>query len=104
MAGGYRRGAPWPEDSRFLDASEERKASVFSDHNLDIIESLAAYAEAHGHTLLDLAFARLLANPSLASVIAGAVTAEQVHANAATASWKLSAAEIAEIDALAPIS
>jgi aryl-alcohol dehydrogenase-like predicted oxidoreductase len=104
LAGGYRRGAPWPEDSRFLDASEERKASVFSEHNLGIIESLATYAEARGHTLLDLTFARLLANPSLASVIAGAVTAAQVHANAATASWKLSATEIAEIDALAPIS
>jgi aryl-alcohol dehydrogenase-like predicted oxidoreductase len=104
LAGGYRRGAPWPTDSRFLNASEERKASVFSEHNLEIIESLATYAEARDHTLLDLTFARLLANPALASVIAGAVTADQVRANAATASWKLSATEIAEIDALAPIS
>jgi aryl-alcohol dehydrogenase-like predicted oxidoreductase len=53
---------------------------------------------------LDLTFARLHPNPALASVIAGAVTADQVRANAATASWKLSATEIAEIDALAPIS
>ena len=102
LAGGYRRGAPWPEDSRFLNATEERKARVFSEQNLEIIESLALYAEGRGHTLLDLAFARLLANPCLASVIAGAVSAEQVHQNAATASWKLTAEEISEIDAIAP--
>jgi aryl-alcohol dehydrogenase-like predicted oxidoreductase len=104
LAGGYRQGKPWPEDSRFLNATEERKARAFSEHNLGIIESLALYAEGCGHTLLDLAFARLLANPSLSSVIAGAISGDQVRANAATASWKLTPAEIADIDAIAPIS
>lgn len=104
LAGGYRRGKPWPEDSRFKDATTERRASVFSEKNLDIIESLADFAEGRGHTLLDVAFARLLAHPALSSVIAGAVTAEQVRANAATASWKLTDDEIAEIDRLAPPS
>jgi aryl-alcohol dehydrogenase-like predicted oxidoreductase len=104
LAGGYRRGKPWPEDSRFLNASDERKARVFSEQNLEIIESLALYAEGCGHTLLELTFARLLANPCLASVIAGAVSGDQVRANAATAAWTLTAAEIADIDAIAPIS
>jgi aryl-alcohol dehydrogenase-like predicted oxidoreductase len=104
LAVGYRQGKPWPEDSRFLNATDERKARVFSEHNLEIIESLALYAEGCGHTLLDLVFARLLANPSLSSVIAGAVSGDQVRQNAATASWKLTAAEIADIDAIAPIS
>jgi aryl-alcohol dehydrogenase-like predicted oxidoreductase len=103
LAGGYRRGKPWPEDSRFKDAPEEQRALVFSERNLDVIESLAEFAESRGHTLLDLAFARLLAHPALASVIAGAVTAEQVRANAATASWKLTDDEVAEIDKLAPL-
>jgi aryl-alcohol dehydrogenase-like predicted oxidoreductase len=37
------------------------------------------------------------------SVIAGATTPEQIRANAAAANWKLSAAELAEVDALAPL-
>ena len=103
LTGSYRVGRPWPEDSRFLGASEERKAVVFSDHNLGIIEALAEWAESHGHTLLELSFARLLANPCLSSVIAGATSAEQVIANAAAASWHLSPEEVAEIDHLAPL-
>ena len=102
LAGGYRRGLPWPADSRFTEASEERKASVVSDMNLDIIERLAEFAESRGRTILDVAFARLLAHPCLASVIAGAVSADQVRANVKTAAWKLSADEIAEVDRIAP--
>jgi aryl-alcohol dehydrogenase-like predicted oxidoreductase len=103
LAGGYRRDRPWPEDSRFKDATKERRAQAFSEKNLDIIESLAEFAESRGHSLLDVTFARLLAHPALSSVIAGAVTAEQVTANASTASWKLSDDDIAEIDSLAPL-
>jgi aryl-alcohol dehydrogenase-like predicted oxidoreductase len=102
LTGAYRRDRPWPDDSRFVGASAERTASVFSEHNVDVIESLAAWAEARGHTLLEVAFARLLAHRSLASVIAGATSEEQVRANAATADWRLTPAEIQEIDALAP--
>jgi len=104
LAGGYRRGLPWPEDSRFKDASPERLASVFSDHNVDTVESLAEFAESRGHTMLELAFARLLAYRCLSSVIAGAVSGEQARANAATASWTLTPDEIAEVDKLAPVS
>ena len=56
----------------------------------------------HGHTLLELAMSWLAALPHLASVIAGATKPEQVHANAAAVGWKLTAAERAEIEALAP--
>ena len=80
LAGGYRRGAPWPEDSRFKDASPERRASVFSDRNIEIIESLVEFAELRGHTILELAFNRLLAHRCLSSVIAGPMTADQVRA------------------------
>jgi aryl-alcohol dehydrogenase-like predicted oxidoreductase len=45
------------------------------------------------YSLLDLAIAWLLAQPHVASVIAGATQPEQVRANAAAAQWHLSPAE-----------
>ena len=47
----------------------------------------------------------LLHRPTVASVIAGATTPEQVRANvqAATA-WRLTDADLAQIDAIAPVA
>ena len=42
----------------------------------------------------------LLARPVVASVIAGATTAEQVQANAAAGDWVLGADLLAEVDAV----
>jgi aryl-alcohol dehydrogenase-like predicted oxidoreductase len=103
LTGKYRRNEPLPEGSRLTAAPAERQASAFTDRNYEIVENLTAFAEAHGHTILDLAFARLLANPAIPSVIAGATSGDQVRANAGTAGWVLSADEIAEIDRLAPV-
>jgi len=64
------------------------------------VEALDAWARERGHTLLELAFAWLLARPVVASVIAGATKPEQVAANAAAAEWRLSAADLGEIDAV----
>ncbi len=104
LTGKYRRGADQPKGTRLTTAPAEQQARVFSEHNLDVVEALASYAEQRGHTILELAFARLLAHPALASVIAGATSAEQVSANIAASSWTLSPEEITEIDQIAPIS
>jgi aryl-alcohol dehydrogenase-like predicted oxidoreductase len=104
LTGKYRRGADRPDGTRLTTASAEQQARVFSEHNLDIVELLADYAGQRGHTILELAFARLLAHPVLASVIAGATSGGQVTANAAASSWTLTPEEIAEIDEIAPTS
>jgi len=49
---------------------------------------------------LELAMSWLACLPHMASVIAGATSAEQVRANAAAASWTLTDDEMAEVDAL----
>ncbi len=64
------------------------------------MERLIQFAEGAGHSLLELAFSWLAAQPGVASVIAGAVSPEQVRANAAAPLWKLSPGELREIDAL----
>lgn len=100
LSGKYRRGEGAPEGTR-LAAMGARAAQALSDRNFDKVEKLTAWAEARGHTILDLAFAWLLGHPSVPSVIAGATKPEQVAANAATASWKLTPAEVAEVSKLA---
>jgi aryl-alcohol dehydrogenase-like predicted oxidoreductase len=51
--------------------------------------------------LLELAMSWLAGLPQMASVIAGATKTEQVQANSASVSWSLSAAERAEVEAIA---
>jgi aryl-alcohol dehydrogenase-like predicted oxidoreductase len=97
LTGKYRKGKGVPEGSRIADWFDGK----ISREDLDHVEGLIAFAESRGHTILDLAFSWLRAHPMIASVIAGATTAEQVQANVAAA-WRLTAQEMAEIDRIAP--
>ena len=64
------------------------------------MERLIGFAAGRGHSLLELAFSWLGAQPTVASVIAGAVSPEQVKANAAAPLWKLSPEDLREIATL----
>jgi aryl-alcohol dehydrogenase-like predicted oxidoreductase len=99
LTGKYRRGEAPPEGTR-LGGMPDRAASALTDKVFDRVEALDGWARDHGHTLLELAFAWLLARPAVASVIAGATKPEQARANAATAAWTLTDADLAEIDEL----
>jgi aryl-alcohol dehydrogenase-like predicted oxidoreductase len=48
--------------------------------------------------MLELAVNWLLSKPEIASVIAGATKPEQIEANVKAVGWKLSAADLAELD------
>jgi len=97
LTGKYRQGQPLPKGSRG-DAGWGPK--VFTGENLEKVERLIQFAAARGHSLLELAFSWLAAQPAVASVIAGAVSPEQVRANAAAVRWKLTPEDLHEIDAL----
>jgi aryl-alcohol dehydrogenase-like predicted oxidoreductase len=66
--------------------------------NFDRVEQLAALAKERGHTILELAISWLVAQPVVASVIAGAMSPEQVRANADAARWELLPEDLAEVD------
>jgi len=100
LTGKYRRGEPPPEGTR-LAAWGQRGQQAMNDANFDRVERLSAWAEERGHTILELAFAWLLGQPVVSSVIAGATSRDQVKANAATAAWRLTPEEVAEVTALA---
>jgi aryl-alcohol dehydrogenase-like predicted oxidoreductase len=100
LTGKYKRGEAPPEGTR-LAAWGPRGAQALNDQNFDRLEKLSAWAEERGHDMLELAFAWLLGHPVVSSVIAGATKPEQVAANAATAGWRLTADEVAEVTKLA---
>jgi len=98
LTGKYRQGKPLPEGTRINAGSGFAK--LLTDKNLSVVESLIAFAEARGHTILELAFSWLIRQPAVASVIAGATSAAQIQANAAAADWHLSSEDLAEIETL----
>jgi len=99
LTGKYHRGEPPPEGTR-LAVWGPRGAAVLTDRNFDRVEALSAWALARGHAILDLAFAWLLGHPVVSSVIAGATSPAQIAANIATADWRLTPEEVAEVTAL----
>ena len=100
LTGKYKRGEPAPEGTR-LAAWGDRARRCSSDESFDVVERLAAYAKDHGHTLPELALSWLAGTPTVASVIAGATSPEQLRANAdATAAWPMTPEERAEVDAI----
>ena len=97
LTGKVRQGQAIPAGTRLAG-----RQSYVTPDKLAKVEALITWAQAHGVTILDVAIGALAAQPGCSSVIAGATTAEQVKANAATAEWIPSAAELAEIDRIVP--
>jgi aryl-alcohol dehydrogenase-like predicted oxidoreductase len=97
LTGKVRRGHPVPAGSRLAG-----RAGYVTEKKLTKVETLIAWAQEHGVTVLETAIGALGAQPGCSSVIAGAMTPEQVKANAAASDWIPSAAELAEIDQIVP--
>ncbi len=95
LTGKYTRGQPAPAGTRGERSPYVQK--YMTDANYALLDRLRAFAEARGHTLHELAFAWLLAEPRVSSVIAGATRPEQVTANAAAGAWRLTTGEMAEV-------
>jgi aryl-alcohol dehydrogenase-like predicted oxidoreductase len=96
LTGKYARNA-MPQGAR-LTETKRWADKYLNERNWRVTEELATFAKTRGHSLLDLAFSWLLARPNVSSVIAGATSPEQIEANVKSASWQLSADDLAEID------
>ena len=97
LTGKYRRNAPMPADAR-LTQTQRLADRYLNERNWVISERLIDFAEARGHTALELAFSWLLAQDPVSSVIAGATKPDQLVQNVQAGSWKITAEELAEID------
>jgi len=97
LSGKYRRGEKPAEGTRL---ALERYGPVLASADWDAVEALTAFGAERGHSLLDVAIAGLASRPAVASVIAGATTAEQVQSNAAAGAWQLSVEDVTALDTL----
>jgi aryl-alcohol dehydrogenase-like predicted oxidoreductase len=95
LSGKYRRGEPPPPGSRL-----SWREGWLTDTALDRVEALESYAAERNLTLLEVAVGGLAALPAVGSVICGAMTPEQVGANAAAADWTPDAADLAALNAI----
>jgi len=84
LTGKYRPGNV-PEGSRLATPRPHERAFI-ADANWPVVTALEQFALSRGRTLLELAFGWLLAQPTVASVIAGATRPEQVVQNVAASS------------------
>lgn len=94
LTGKYRRGEAAAEGSRL---AEPRYADRLATAPWDTIEALRGYADQRGLSLLDVAIGGLAAKPAVASVIAGATSAEQVAANVGAVGWVPDEGDLAEL-------
>src|SRR6202050_1122781 len=97
LTGKFRQGRQIPAGTRLA-----ARAGYITDEKLVKVEALIDWAQAPGVAIRQTAVGALAAQPGCSSVIAGAMTAEQVKANAAASEWTPSAAELAEIDQIVP--
>lgn len=96
FTGKFKRDAA-PADSRIM----RQRPHLFENAPWDRIERYEAFLDERGVSMLEGTFGWLLAQPGLASVIAGATTPEQVRQNAeAATAWKPSAEEVAAISGI----
>ncbi len=101
LTGKYRGGAR-PAGAR---GTEQEGAGFFqrqlAGKDEATVDRLAEWAETRGHQLGELAMAWLVAQPEVATVIAGVTSPEQVEANAQAVAWRLTPEEAAEVGELA---
>jgi myo-inositol catabolism protein IolS len=89
-------------DFRFADDDERSRMAGFQGERfagaLRVADELKQWAEAQGHSLVELAIAWTLANSAVTSCIVGAKSPEQAIGNAAAAEWELTEDDLREID------
>ena len=83
LTGKVRPGEPIPEGTRLSLMAPERSVHWLSDAFQAKVGALLEYAAAINVPILSLAFSWLISHPEVASVIAGASSADQVRANVA---------------------
>jgi aryl-alcohol dehydrogenase-like predicted oxidoreductase len=93
LTGKYSPNAEPPLGSRLASAPDLANRYL-TDRNWDILERARKFCALYGRTLLELAFAWLAAQPTVASIVAGATSAAQVEENVRAASWQLDAGQI----------
>lgn len=92
LTGKYQRGQGAPEGTRLAGQPDRLEGADF-----DTIEALEAFARQRDLTMLQVAIGGLAAMPTVASVIAGATSVEQIETNVAAGLWEPTDDDLAEL-------
>jgi len=92
LTGKYKRGAEAPAGSR-LAGQPDRIAEA----DFDTIEALEKFAANRGVSMLQVAIGGLAAMPTVASVIAGATSVDQVRSNVEAGTWEPTPEDLEEL-------
>ena len=85
LTGKYRLDQRVPAGSRVAMMKPDKLFRFFTPRALELVEKLVGLAGTNGRSVLELSIGFLLAEPVVLSVITGAMSGEQVRANAAAA-------------------
>lgn len=96
LSGKLRRGQPIPDGTRVSQLGLERAGDLETMY--DIIDALEQIAAETGHPVPQVALNWVLNRPTVASVVVGARTEEQLRANLGVVGWKLDAAHVEKLD------
>jgi aryl-alcohol dehydrogenase-like predicted oxidoreductase len=97
LTGKYRRGEPASEGTRL-----HGREQIADDETFERLERAEQFARERELSLLDVAIAALVAEPAVASVIAGATRPEQVRANVAALRWSPTPEDRRALDEIFP--
>ncbi|NUT71998.1 aldo/keto reductase [Pseudarthrobacter sp. C4D7] len=78
------------------------RTSMVDDADWDQLGRFSAFAKERGLTEIEVAFSWLAAQPSVASVIAGATRPEQIRQNAVAADWVPTPEDLEALDGIFP--
>jgi aryl-alcohol dehydrogenase-like predicted oxidoreductase len=105
LTGKVRRGQPLPQTSRLNNkATVEGGPPLADEHVFKIVDALDEIAKETEKTVPQIALNWLLQRPTVASVIVGARTEEQLRQNLGAIGWKLSTEQIAKLDAASAVT
>jgi aryl-alcohol dehydrogenase-like predicted oxidoreductase len=104
LGGKFRRGQPPPKDTRLAaEVTHARGPQVPEEYLYRVVDALAAVAGETGKTIPQIALNWLLQRPSVATVVIGARNEAQLRDNLGAVGWRLSAAQVAALDAASAV-
>jgi aryl-alcohol dehydrogenase-like predicted oxidoreductase len=103
LTGKIRRGQPLPKESR-LHKTGDMGPQTSDEYLYNVVDALDAVAKETGKTVPQVALNWLLLQPTISTVIMGARNEEQLRQNLASEGWKLTAAQMAQLNAASDVT
>lgn len=104
LGGKYRRGQPYPKDSRVAQGGSPVPEAVVNENvfynTIDVLDEIAAET---GKTMAQVAINWVLQRPTVSSIIIGARNEEQLKQNLGAVGWNLTTEQIKRLDAASEV-